>query len=149
VKLLVLALLAAGNLAVASEAEVERKGRVVTTSTTIEILGPITFAPNDAHLAPRHKKMIHAVAQTLLGNPSIRLMEVEGFADRSEAHPDQLGLARATAVMAALVAAGVPTYRLSAASLGATQQLDPSPLATLQDKNRRIEFLIVRRDTAI
>jgi outer membrane protein OmpA-like peptidoglycan-associated protein len=141
-----LALLLVSSLASASSApERHGRGRVVVTDTTCEILGPINFGANDAQLLPVHQKMIKAVAQTMLGNPSIRLMEVEGYADAGELQPEALGLARATAIMAALVAEGVPMYRLQAGSLGATQPLDKS--AQHAERNRRIEFLIIRRDS--
>ena len=142
----VCALLASSSLALAGSSGPERhgSGRVVVTDTSCEILGPIEFAPNDAHLAPAHQKMIKAVAQTMLGNPSIALMEVEGYADGAESYPDLIGLARATAVMAALVTEGVPMYRLQVASVGATQPLERG--AKHPEHNRRIAFLIVRRD---
>ncbi len=141
-----LALLLTSSLAAANTSAPEKHtGRVVVTETTCEILGPIIFQANDAHLAPAHQKMLKAVAQTMLGNPSIRLMEVEGYADAGEQQPEMLGLARATAIMAALVAEGVPMYRLQAGSLGATQPLDKS--AQHPERNRRIEFLIIRRDS--
>ena len=141
------ATLTVSSLATAAEDTQEHKGRVVVTDTTCEILGPINFAANDAHLTVQHRKLIHAVAQTLLGNPSISLIEIEGFADRAETNPDKLGLARATSVMLALEAEGVPQYRLQVGSLGATQPLDKSPRASAQVKNRRIEFLILRRES--
>ena len=146
VKLSLLALLATSSLASAGTAPEHRgPGRVVVTDTSCEILGPIVFLPNDARVAPSSPRMLRAVADTMLGNPSIALMEVEGFADASETSPELLGLARATSVMAVLVADGVPMYRLQAGSLGATQPLDKT--AQHPEKNRRIEFLIVRRDS--
>ena len=144
---LALALVASSQLAVASETRQPAKaGRVVVTDTSCEILGPLQFAPNDAHLVLLDRKLIKAVAETLLGNPSITLMEVDGHADASETNPDLLGMARAMAVMAALVAEGVPAYRLRVESLGATQPLSTSKLASEQAKNRRIAFLILKRD---
>ena len=124
----------------------EPRGRVVVTTTTCAVLEPIAFAMNDAHLTVAHRKIVHAVAETLLGNPSITLMEIEGFADKHETNPDKLGAARATAVMLALEAEGVPAYRMQVGSLGATQPIDKSDRAQGQAKNRRIEFLILRRD---
>jgi len=135
--------------AMAAEDVQEKKGRVVVTTTTCEVLEPIKFAMNDAHLTRAHRKIIHAVAQTLLGNPSITLLEIEGFADTHETNPDKLGLARATSVMVALQAEGVPAFRMQVGSFGATQPLDKSDHAQGQEKNRRIEFLIVRRDPSL
>ena len=135
--------------AMAAEDVQEKKGRVVVTTTTCEVLEPIKFAMNDAHLTRAHRKIIHAVAQTLLGNPSITLMEIEGFADKHETNPDKLGLARATAVMLALEAEGVPAFRMQVASLGATRPVDKGITSSGQEKNRRIEFVILRRDPSL
>ena len=150
-KLPALALLATlvSSRAMAAEDVQEKKGRVVVTTTTCEVLQPVMFAMNDAHLTRAHRKIIHAVAQTLLGNPSIQLVEIEGFADGHETSPDRLGLARATAMKLALEAEGVPAFRLQVASLGATRPLDKGVTATGQERNRRLEFLIMRRDPSL
>jgi outer membrane protein OmpA-like peptidoglycan-associated protein len=143
VKIAILALLASTSLASAETTSPEKPiGRVVVTDTSCTILDPILFKPNDAHVLPRHAPMIQAVAESLLGNPSIRVIEINGFADKSEVLSDQLGLARANAVMAALVSAGVPMYRLRTATHGAKQPIDKVSAA----KNRRIDFVILVRD---
>ena len=146
---LVAVALTVSSLATAAEDVHETKGRVVVTTTTCAVLEPIKFAMNDAHLSVGHRKIIHAVAETLLGNPSITLMEIEGFADTHETNPDKLGLARAAAVRLALQAEGVPAFRMQVASLGATRPLDKGITSSGQEKNRRIEFVILRRDPSL
>jgi outer membrane protein OmpA-like peptidoglycan-associated protein len=91
---------------------------VVVSSTTCEILQPLVFARGSAQLPPGSDKLLAAIASTLDGNPSLRLVAVEGdvaTADARDLHARQsLGLRRANAVRARLIAMGVAPTRLVA-----------------------------------
>jgi outer membrane protein OmpA-like peptidoglycan-associated protein len=122
----------------------QNRGRVVVTSTDIEILDTITFVGNTAQLAPTSSKILDAVAATMHGNPSILLMEVRGHVGTDE-HSDprvraELSIRRAEAVVAELITRGVAATRLDA--YGAS---DSEPLSASHGSGR-IEFLIVDRD---
>jgi outer membrane protein OmpA-like peptidoglycan-associated protein len=121
-----------------------RRSRVVTVSTSIEILEPVSFIGNTAELDPASYRTIAAVAQSLLSNPSILLLEVRGHSDSSE-HPElraELAQRRAEVVADYIVAQGVDASRVS--TYGAS---DDEPLYARNDiRNRRVEFLIVQRD---
>jgi outer membrane protein OmpA-like peptidoglycan-associated protein len=124
----------------------EKRGRVVVTDTDIEILDTISFVGNTAQIAPASTRILDAIAQTMVGNPTILLMEIRGHSDWEE--PDrvlraQLSIQRAEAVVAELVARGVSAARLQA--YGAS---DSEPLSMTDPiKNRRIELLILERDS--
>ena len=87
-------------------------GRRVVTDTKIEILEPVRFVGTTATIAGTSTRMLDAIAETLKGNPSIRVMEVIAYG--SDVPTDQvvLGTKRAKAVVEALVRRGVAAKRL-------------------------------------
>jgi OmpA-OmpF porin, OOP family len=85
---------------------------VVTSETTIEVLDPVSFT-GEAELAPSSSKILDAVASTLEGNPSIKLVEVQVFViDGDEATRQQRADRRAQAIVDYLVGKGVAAARL-------------------------------------
>jgi len=88
-----------------------QKQRIVTTSTSIEILEPIRFAAGSAELSATSGKTLDVVASTLAGNPSIKLIRVEAYSKTSTT----LAGERAEVVRAALISRGIDGERLIAA----------------------------------
>jgi outer membrane protein OmpA-like peptidoglycan-associated protein len=125
------------------QAQPAESGRVVVTDTETTILDVVEFAPGTAQLNDSSRPILDAVAATLLGNPSIQLVEVQshtsGIGDgvANQALSDL----RAEAVVRYLVAAGVPPATLVAQGYGDTQPIDAAAPA----KNERISFLILQR----
>ena len=74
--------------------------RVVVTDTEIEILDRVRFLGKDT-IATRSLRTLDAMAQTLIGNPSIRLVEIQANTE-----------ARAAACVAYLIGQGVEPNRL-------------------------------------
>ena len=138
--------LALGSLFLLSADAPREHGRVVVTETETTILDVVEFAPRTATLRGTSSATLDAVAETLRGNPSIELVEVQSHM-RSDGIADanlDISQRRAEVVVAYLVAAGVEPGRLVAQGYGETQPLDPhSPTAA---KNERIAFLILKRD---
>ena len=121
-----------------------RRRRVVVTTTDIEILEPIAFAGNTAEMTPGSHRMAQAVARSLIGNPSILMLEVRGHSD-SLLHPaDRADLARqrAEVVAAYLIAQGVDPARLTTYGASDSELHYPAD----DPRNRRVEFLILARD---
>ena len=121
-----------------------RPRRIVTTDTEIEILDAVSFVDNTAELAPTSYRTIEAVARSLIGNPSILVLEVRGHSD-SLLHPaDRADLARkrAEVVAAYLIAHGVDAGRVTTYGASDGELHYPPDDA----RNRRVEFLIVARD---
>lgn len=121
-----------------------RTRRIVTTSTSIEILEPVGFVDNTAQPTPASYRTIAAVARTLLDNPSILLLEVRGHSD-SLLHPAEraeLARRRAEVVAEHLVAEGVDAARLTTYGASDDELLFPSD----DPRNRRVDFVILERD---
>lgn len=89
--------------------------RVIVTTTEIDILDPITFLAGSATLHPRSTRTLDAIASTLSGNPSIKLVQVRAYGtDALAQFQARVGAERARAIVDALVARGVGRGRLIA-----------------------------------
>lgn len=141
-------------------------GQVVVEEGQIRILQSINFETNSARIRPDSMPIVEAVARTLIGNPQIEVVEVQGHADErgDDEHNLRLTQDRAASVVQALVERGVARERLHAAGYGercrygypATPGQDPgnavcqhggprwchSPRAWNRD--RRVVFIILR-----
>lgn len=131
------------DLAPAPVFEPPRERRVITESS-IEIYETIRFVGNTAEIAAGSFEMLDAVATTLRGNPSIKLLEVRGHSDWEE--PDrvkraELSVQRAENVIAALVSRGVEPWRLVPYGASDSELLSTTDAAI----NRRIELVILER----
>jgi outer membrane protein OmpA-like peptidoglycan-associated protein len=106
-------------LALASGTQAAAPARhVVVTSTICGILPQIVFARGSAQLPTNSDETLAAIASTLDGNPSLRLVAIEGNVLAADAHDtrarETLALRRATAVRNRLIALGVAPARLIA-----------------------------------
>jgi outer membrane protein OmpA-like peptidoglycan-associated protein len=119
--------------------------RVVVTESETTILDVVEFAPGTATLRPTSLPTLDAVADTLRGNPSIQLLEVQSHTSgRGDGAAHQtLTQQRAEVVVQYLVAAGVEPARLVAEGYGDRQPIDVAAPA----KNERVSFLILRRSS--
>lgn len=128
----------AGFLAVALLAGVAGaapKKRPIVTDTYIEILSPIRFVGASPALAASSSKILDAVAATLRGNPSIRVMAVVGFGNDTALDPTTLGLLRARTIVAELVRRGVEPQRLRAEGRAKPAHgSDPAPELIIVDR---------------
>ncbi len=121
------------------------RGRVVVTASAIEILDMVYFAKGSDAVKRESMPIVDAIAATLIGNPTIKLIELQGHADGSEADSYGISARRAAAVQAVLMAKGVPPSRLTVQGYGATQPIDKASTDGARAKNRRVAFLILKR----
>src|SRR4051812_2673707 len=121
----------------------EERGRVVVTETETTILDNIEFAPGTTVLQPSSMPIIQAIADTLNGNPSIQLVEVQSHTRGTGDAAANLALSdqRAAIIVIHLVALGVAPERLAAQGYGDSQPIDPASPA----KNERMSFVILQR----
>lgn len=124
------------------------KGSVIIEDNEIIILEKIYFATDSAEILPKSFPIVDAVAATMVGNPQITLVEIQGHADERGADEYNLRLTsdRAASVRQALIQRGVDAKRLRSAGYGERCPVDPAHNATAWEKNRRVEFKIIRTD---
>jgi len=122
--------------------------RVVVTKTEVKITEKIMFAFGKATIEPASQNLLDEIAYVINDNPQIEYIEVAGHADKigTEAFNVQLTKRRAQAVIAALVKRKVDTRRMHAQGYGNYCPLDPGDTDAAREKNRRVEFKIMRID---
>jgi len=125
------------------------RGNVIIEENEIIILEKIYFATDSAEILSRSFPIVDAVAATLIGNPQITFIEVQGHADErgNDDYNIKLTSDRAASVVQALGQRGVDLSRLRSAGYGERCPVDPAHNAAAWDKNRRVEFKILRTDT--
>jgi outer membrane protein OmpA-like peptidoglycan-associated protein len=123
------------------------RGRVIVTDTKIEILDKIFFEYNKAVIKSESYPILDAIVATLQGNPDISLVEIQGHTDErgSDSYNLDLSDRRAASVKQYLTDAGIAADRLQSQGYGETQPLDDRSNEQAWAKNRRVEFLILKR----
>ncbi len=116
----------------------------------INIKQQIQFALDSAVILPESFGLMSEIADTLIKNPRIRRIEVQGHTDNSGTpeHNKSLSDQRANAVRDWLTAHGVGTDRLIARGYGQDKPLVPNVTAAMKAKNRRVQFIIMEQDPA-
>jgi OmpA-OmpF porin, OOP family len=125
------------------------KGSVIIEENEIIILEKIYFATDSAEILPKSFPIVDAVAATMVGNPQITRVEIQGHADERGTDPYNIRLTsdRAASVRQAMIQRGVDANRLRSAGYGERCPVDPGHNAAAWEKNRRVEFKIIRTDT--
>jgi chemotaxis protein MotB len=119
------------------------EGRMVVVLAT-----DILFGSGSASLSKDGKVAVGEVGQVLATIPR-RSFQVEGHTDNvpiaSQQYPSnwELAAARAITVLKAMVDAGLPADRISAASFGDTRPVASNDSKETKAQNRRIEIIIV------
>jgi OOP family OmpA-OmpF porin len=121
----------------------------MVTETSIEVLDVIYFLYDKAFILPVSFPILDAVAATLQGNPDIQLVEIQGHTDErgDDAYNLDLSDRRAKEVMKYLTDKGVDERRLTAQGYGEIQPRDRRHNEAAWAKNRRVDFLILKRAT--
>lgn len=123
------------------------KPRVVVKTAEISLRRQISFATGSDEILPNSEPILMEVADALLRNPDLELIEIQGHTDsRGELEVNMLlSQRRADAVRQWLVEHGVEAARLMTKGYGPTRPLAPNITAYNRARNRRVEFKIVRR----
>jgi len=124
------------------------RGRVIVSSTSIEVLEQVYFKRGSDSLAGPSQPIVDAIAATLRGNPDIRKVEIGGHASDDEGDPWGMAMRRASAVRTSLVQHGIDGNRLVVVPYGATRPLDDGDSEAAREKNRRVDFRIAQRGKA-
>ncbi|MGC4094210.1 MAG: OmpA family protein [Polyangiaceae bacterium] len=124
------------------------KGKVIIEGNDIIIFEKVQFETNSAKILPASNEILNAVAAVLKGHPEFKVIEVGGHADErgSDEHNLRLTKARAASVMDALKGRGINQSRLLSQGYGEYCPLDDRSQPAAWDKNRRVEFKVVRTE---
>jgi outer membrane protein OmpA-like peptidoglycan-associated protein len=121
--------------------------RVVVREKRIVLRSQVSFATGSNEILPNSEPLLLEVADVLLRDPSLELIEIQGHTDNRGGRELNMKLSqsRAEAVREWLVEHGVEPARLIAKGYGPTRPLVPNITAHNRARNRRVQFRIVRR----
>ncbi len=121
---------------------------VRVTGNQIVVTQNVNFARGSADLDPASEPVLAQVEQVLRDHPEIVRIAVDGHTDQRGTDRANLALSRrrAIAVVHWLVSHGVDERRLEARGFGARRPIADNKTREGQAKNRRVEFLILKRD---
>jgi len=119
------------------------------TRREIQIRRKINFATDSAEILPSSEPLLTEIADVLIRNPDIQLIEVQGHTDNrgAAARNQTLSQERADSVRNWLIAHGVQGTRLTARGYGASQPRVPNITPANRARNRRVQFVIQSRAT--
>jgi OmpA-OmpF porin, OOP family len=122
------------------------KGNVIIQDNQMIILQKIKFKTASAEILPESNPILDAVATTITHHPEFTLMEIAGHADErsDDAYNLRLTQERVNSVMAALIQRGVERSKLRSKGYGEYCPEDPGHDDAAWEKNRRVEFKIVK-----
>jgi outer membrane protein OmpA-like peptidoglycan-associated protein len=122
------------------------KGSVIIQDNNIVILQKIKFKTASAEILPESNEILDAVATTIIHHPEFELMEIDGHADERSSDQYNLRLTqdRVNSVMAALIQRGVGRDKIRSKGYGEYCPEDPGHNEAAWEKNRRVEFKIVK-----
>src|SRR3569832_155664 len=123
------------------------KGMVKVTKSKLEIMDKIYFETDKDEIKSGSFPLLDAIAATIKGNPEIQLIEIQGHADErgDDAHNLDLTERRAAAVKRALYERNVEPGRLKSHGYGETKPVSTQHNEDCWRKNRRVEFIILKR----
>jgi outer membrane protein OmpA-like peptidoglycan-associated protein len=120
---------------------------VQVTATEITIQQQIQFQVDSAIILPESFGLMQEIADTLIKNPRIKRVEVQGHTDSSGTaeYNQTLSEQRATSVLTWLTSHGVSADRLIAHGYGKERPLIPNVTKGMKALNRRVQFIILEQ----
>ena len=120
---------------------------VVLRRGRLELSEEVSFRTGSAQIPPKSESILFEVADVLLRNPDLELIEIQGHTDSLGNRQVNLEISqkRAQAVALWLVGRGVDPERLVAKGYGSTRPLAPNITSHNRARNRRVQFKIERR----
>lgn len=121
---------------------------VVESTGVLETFRSIEFEFDRAVLRPSAYEILDAVVELMQDNPDLALIEIQGHTDEQgdDAYNLDLSERRAAAVMRYLIDRGVEASRLTSRGYGETQPADPRHTQEAYAINRRVAFVIKKRN---
>ncbi|MCP4677860.1 MAG: OmpA family protein [Deltaproteobacteria bacterium] len=124
------------------------QGDVILTGTDIKILKKVYFEYDSAVIKEVSFDILDAVASTVINNPQIDKIEIQGHADERGDDDYNLRLTadRAAAVVTYLIKKGVKKKKVRSAGYGEYCPVDGGHNEAAWEKNRRVEFKVLSID---
>lgn len=121
--------------------------RVVVRGQQIVLRSRVSFATGSNEILPNSEPLLLEVADVLLRDPSLELIEIQGHTDNLGGQELNMKLSqgRAEAVREWLISRGVEPARLIPKGYGSTRPIMPNITTRNRARNRRVQFRIVRR----
>ncbi len=125
-----------------------KEALIKLTANEIQIKQQVQFALDSAVILPESFGLLTEIADTIIRNPQLKRVEVQGHTDNSGTpeHNKVLSEQRAEAVRAWLVQHGVPADRLVARGYGQEKPIVPNVTGGNRAKNRRVQFIILEKE---
>ena len=126
----------------------DEEKRVIIEKNFIKITEKIFFEFGKAAIQQRSDSLVTEIAETIIANPQIKKLRIEGHTDSvgSDIGNLKLSQSRADAVKAALVAKGVTASSLDSVGFGEMRPIDTNDSDDGRAANRRVEFIIVDQE---
>ncbi len=120
---------------------------VYVSRTEIRILQHVEFETGHAAIRAASTGLLDKVAEVLLDNPYITMVEVQGHTDNVGSETYNLGLSerRATSVMSYLVQQGIDRARLLSRGYGESLPMFSNRTPEGKANNRRVQFKILEQ----
>ncbi len=124
------------------------RGSVIIEDNQIVILEKIYFETDSAEIQQRSYAIVDAVGATMIGNPQIKKIEIQGHADERGEDEYNLRLTRdrAASVLEAIVQRGVDRGRMRSGGYGERCPIQDGHSEAAWEKNRRVEFKILETE---
>ncbi len=121
-----------------------KEAAVQLTKEEVKIRKEIFFKTNSAEISEKSNALLAEIADVLLRNPQVKVIEVQGHTDATGTTEGniQLSQQRAEAVRNALIASGVAETRMTAKGYGDNRPLVPNLTERHRARNRRVQFII-------
>jgi outer membrane protein OmpA-like peptidoglycan-associated protein len=121
--------------------------RVIVENDFIRITERIYFDTGKSTIQDRSISLIDEIASTLVDNPHLTKIRIEGHTDSVGRETSNLKLSqgRANSVVAALVSRKVEKSRLDAVGFGEIRPIETNKTDEGRQANRRVEFIIVEQ----
>lgn len=114
------------------------------TGSELSLEQQIAFDLNQAEILPASEGLLREIADVLLRNRDITLIEIQGHTDDRGDHDQNVALsqARADAVRGWLIKHGIEAQRLRARGYGPDRPRNPNDTPEQRAKNRRVQFIV-------
>jgi len=147
-----------------SEMQIDRRGLAMLVERTLEeprqelakleddrvdLLAPVLFARDKDLLLIQSRAVLDAAVAVLQKHAELELVRIEGHTDGhgKPAYNLSLSRRRAKAVVTYLVKHGIGRERLESEGFGSARPLAKDDTAEGRARNRRVEMIVVRRDS--